>query len=84
MSLIDKLIGLPLPAQTQWAVLYHCLQHRVAHYLRAVPWADLRDHLPAVEDATLRGLSHTSWGLPTSPRCSGFRLSSPTAMVIWP
>ena len=52
----DKLTSLPLPVQTQWAVLYNCLQHRAAHYMRAVPWADLREHLPAVEAATLRGL----------------------------
>ena len=56
-ELIDKLVGLPLRAQTQWAVLFNCLQHREAHLLRAVPWAALCEDLPKVEQATLQGLA---------------------------
>jgi hypothetical protein len=56
VELIDKLVGLPLQSQSKWAVLFHCLQNREAHLLRNTPWTALREHLPAVEEATLRGL----------------------------
>ena len=56
VGFIDKLVGLPLSAQTKWAVLFHCLQNQEAYLLSSTPRSALRDHLPAIQDATLRGL----------------------------
>eukprot|EP00892_Ulva_mutabilis_P011450 jgi/Ulvmu1/8678/UM047_0016.1 len=56
VELMQKLAGLPLAAQTRWAVLFQCLQHREAHLLRTTDWAHLEQPLMGVENASIHAM----------------------------
>jgi hypothetical protein len=55
---IDRLVGLPLTAQTQFAVLSRSLQRRPHHLVRTLPWprvqGALTAHAACVADTALR------------------------------
>ena len=53
---VDKLVGLPLDAQTKWSLLHNCLQHREAHLVRNTWWHLLVAPLGQVEDALVRSM----------------------------
>ena len=70
ISQVDKLMRLPLPLQSQFALLRASLSLRMAHLMRTVPWSQLQGETGRVEQAILNAVA-AIFRIPTPTQAGG-------------